>query len=180
MFPVVVVIGFILWKYANGSDPLDPNLDCKIGCKVFAGGSSHCFASIRKLGNHRSSKRLRCFNPPKATNLAILVILAGAPSLGTLKQTQVLGLNVVSEKKCKASDKVVECIDCEKRLHAKCSDLSVDELIMTENGSSDWYCTKCKADCGLCSRAILNGHKTVQCDGCELWIHNEMFVNIIG
>ena len=27
--------------------------------------------------------------------------------------------------------------------------------------------------CCLCSRAVLNGHKAVQCDGCELWIRNE-------
>ena len=27
-------------------------------------------------------------------------------------------------------------------------------------------------DCGLCSCAVLNGPKAVQCDGCELWIHN--------
>ena len=78
---------------------------------------------------------------------------------------------MVSAKKCKVSDKVVECVDCEKRLHAKCSDLSVDELVIIENGSSDWYCTTCKADCGLCSRAVLNGHKAVQWDGCELLIH---------
>ena len=31
----------------------------------------------------------------------------------------------------------------------------------------------CKADCCLCSSTILNGYKVVQCDGCELWIHNE-------
>ena len=30
---------------------------------------------------------------------------------------------------------------------------------MIENGSSDWYCTNCKAVYGLCSRAVLNGHK---------------------
>ena len=71
------------------------------------------------------------------------------------------------------SDAVIECVDCEKRYSAKCSDLSVDEFIMIENGSNDWYYTNCKADCGLCSRAVLNGHKAVQCDGCELWIHNE-------
>ena len=59
MFPEVVVIGFNLWKYATGSDLLGPNLDCKISCKVFVGGSSHCFASIRKLGKHRSSERLK-------------------------------------------------------------------------------------------------------------------------
>ena len=59
IFPVVVVLGFILWKWANGSDLADPNLDCRIGSKVFADGSSHCFTSIRKLGNRRSSERLR-------------------------------------------------------------------------------------------------------------------------
>ena len=31
--------------------------------------------------------------------------------------------------------------------------------------------TEC--DSAVCSRAVLNGHKAVQCDGCELWIHNE-------
>ena len=57
MFPVVVVLGFILWKWANGSDSADPNLDCRTDSKVFANGSSHCFTSIRKLGNRRSSER---------------------------------------------------------------------------------------------------------------------------
>ena len=41
----------------------------------------------------------------------------------------------------------------------------------SENGS--WYCTSCKADCGLCSGAVLYSHKAVQCDKCEMWIHNE-------
>ena len=51
-------------------------------------------------------------------------------------------------------------------------------LFTIENGSIDWYCTNCKADCGMYSRAVLNGHKAVQCDGCELWIHNEcLFVS---
>ena len=31
----------------------------------------------------------------------------------------------------------------------------------------------CKADCGLCSGAVLYGHKAVQCDKCEMWIHNK-------
>ena len=44
---------------------------------------------------------------------------------------------------------------------------------MIENVSSDLYCTNCKAECGLCSRAVLNGHKAVQCDCFELRIHNE-------
>ena len=57
MFPVVVDIGFILWKYANRADSLDPNLDCRINLVEFAERSSHYFASIRKLGNRRSSER---------------------------------------------------------------------------------------------------------------------------
>ena len=78
MFPVVVVMGFILWKWANGSDSAAPNLvDCRIGSKVFSDGSSHCFTSIRKLGTRRRSDMLRCFNSSNGTNLAILIILAG-------------------------------------------------------------------------------------------------------
>ena len=48
--------------------------------------------------------------------------------------------------------------------------IGIDELITTGNGSSDWYCTNCEADCGLCSRPVLNGHKASQNYGCELWI----------
>ena len=42
-----------------------------------------------------------------------------------------------------------------------------------ESGDGAWYCTNCKADCGLCSGAVLKGHKAVQCDSCDMWIHNE-------
>ena len=49
MFPVVVVLGFIIWKWANGSDSADPNLDCRIGSKMFADGSSHCFTAYGNL-----------------------------------------------------------------------------------------------------------------------------------
>ena len=68
---------------------------------------------------------------------------------------------------------MIECTDCEKRFHAKCSNLGADDLLKIETGNSDWYCTNCKADCGLCSGDVLSVHKAVQCDGCEMWIHNE-------
>ena len=42
-----------------------------------------------------------------------------------------------------------------------------------ESGDGAWYCTNCKADCGLCSGAVLKGHKAVRCDSCDMWIHNE-------
>ena len=37
-------------------------------------------------------------------------------------------------------------------------------------GSGFWYC---KAECGLCSGAVLNDHKAVQCDKCKMWVHND-------
>ena len=43
--------------------------------------------------------------------------------------------------------------------------------LKSRNGS--WYCTDCKADCDICSGPVLYGHKAVQCDKCDMWIHNE-------
>ena len=77
------------------------------------------------------------------------------------------------KKYCKTSDKVVECEDCKKRFHATCSELGNEAFEKIESGIDTWYCTDCKVDCGLCSCAVLNGHKAVQCDLCEMWIHNE-------
>ena len=67
----------------------------------------------------------------------------------------------------------MECEDCKKRFHATCSELGNEALEKNELGIDTWYCTDCKADCGLCSRVVLNGHKAVQCDSCEMRLHNE-------
>ena len=133
MFPVVVVLGFILWKWANGSDSADPNLDFRIGSKVFADGSSYCFTSIRKLGNRRSSERLRCFDSSKGTNLAILIILAGDIETNPSPRSQCS----LCKKYCKVSDKVIECTDCEKRFHAKCSNSEADGLLKIKTDNRD-------------------------------------------
>ena len=77
------------------------------------------------------------------------------------------------KKYCKASDRPPESEECEKRFHASCSKLGDDELLKIETGDGAWYCSNCKADCGLCSGTDLNGHKAVQCDSCDMWIHNE-------
>ena len=97
--------------------------------------------------------------------LAILIILAGDIETNPGPRSRC--------SLCKVSDKVIKCTDCGKRFHAKCSNLGADDLLTIETGNSDWYCTNCKADCGLCSGAVLSVHKAVQCDGCEMWIHNE-------
>ena len=71
------------------------------------------------------------------------------------------------------SDRLPKCEECEKRFHASCSNLGDDELLRTESGDGAWYCTNCKPACGLCSGAVLKGHKAVQCDNCDMWTHNE-------
>ena len=76
------------------------------------------------------------------------------------------------KKYCKALDKVVECEDCEKRFHALCAKLGDNELLKLESGNGSWYCPNCKAHCRLCSGAVLKDHNAVQCDDCEMWVHN--------
>ena len=76
------------------------------------------------------------------------------------------------KKYCKAAEKAVKCEDCEKRFHASCVNLGPVELQKIESGNDSWYCSNCKAECSLCSGAVLNSHKAVQCDKCEMWVHN--------
>ena len=142
---LLLVFGLILWKWMNGMYSLGSIQECGIGYKHSHNRVSQCLASIRKLGNRRSSEELRSFKPSKGTNLFIHIILAGD----------------IEKKKKK------------KRFHASCSNLGDDELLRIESGDGAWYCTNCKADCGLCSGAVLKGHKAVQCDSCDMWIHNE-------
>ena len=61
----------------NGVNSLGSNQECRIGYKHSHSRVSQCLASIRKLGNRRSSEGLRSFKPSKGTNLFILIILAG-------------------------------------------------------------------------------------------------------
>ena len=164
-----LVFGLILWKWMNGVDSLGSNQECRIGYRHSNSRVSQCLASIRKLGNRRSSEGLRSFKPSKGTNLFILIILAGDIEMNPGPRFQ-CGL---CKKYCKASDRLLECEECEKRFHASCSNLSDNELLRIESGDGAWYCTICKADCGLCSGAVLKGHKAVRCDSCNMWIHNE-------
>ena len=49
--------------------------------------------------------------------------------------------------------------------------LGNDELEKLESGIGIWYCSNCKADCGLCSGAVLGCHKAVQCSDAVLGCH---------
>ena len=113
-------------------------------------------AYTRKLGNRRSSEGLRSFKPSNGTNLITLLILAGDIEMNPGPRFQ-----------------FVECEDCEKCFHASSAKLGDNELLKLKSGNGSWYCTNCKADCGLCSGAVLKDHKAVQCHNCEMWVYNE-------
>ena len=57
-----------------------------------------------------------------------------------------------------------------------CANLSEKEL---GSEKETWYCKDCKAECGLCSGDVLNNHKAVQCDKCEMWVHNDYAIQAV-
>ena len=166
---LMLVFGLCVWKWTSSVTTLDPNQSCSIGFDGSASGIAQSLACTRKLGKCRSSEGLRSFNPSKGTNLLILIILAGDIEMNPGPRSQCR----LCKRYCKASEKSVKCEECEKRFHTSCISLDEKELLELESGNESWYCTNCKADCGLCSGAVLYGHKAVQCDKCEMWIHNK-------
>ena len=71
LYKSVLLLGFglILWKWMNRVDSLGSNQECRIGYKHSHSRVSQCLASIRSLGNRRSSEGLRSFKPSKGTNI---------------------------------------------------------------------------------------------------------------
>ena len=106
----------------TGVDSLGSNQECRIGYKHSYSRVYQCLASIRKLGNRRRSEGLRSCKPSKGTNLFILTILAEDIEMNPGPRFQ-CGL---CKTYCKASDRLLECEECEKRFHASCSDLGDD------------------------------------------------------
>ena len=72
---LLLFFGLILWKWMNGVDSLGSNQECRMGYKPSHSRVFQCLASIRKLGNRKSSQGLHSFKPSKGTNLFILIIL---------------------------------------------------------------------------------------------------------
>ena len=93
---LLLVFGLILWERMNGVDSLGSNQECRIGYRHSHSRVSQCLASIRKLGNRRSSEGLHRFKPSKGTNLFILIILAGDIEMNP--GIQVPGFNVAYAK----------------------------------------------------------------------------------
>ena len=166
---LMLVFGLCVWKWTSSVATLDPNQSCRNGFVGSASGFAQSLACTRKLGKCRRSEGLRSFNPSKGTNLIIFIILAGDIKMNPGPRSQCR----LCKKYCKASEKSVKCEECEKCFHTSCVNLDEKELLELESGNGSWYCTNCKADCGLCSGAFLYGHKAVQCDKCEMWIHNK-------
>ena len=165
---LLLVFGLCVWKWTTSGDILDENQDCSIGFGNSVGRIAQSLAFTRKIGNRRGSEGLRSFNPSQGTNLLILIILAGDIEMNPGPRFQCR----TCKKYCKAAEKAVKCEDCEKRFHASCVNLGPVELQKIESDNDSWYCSNCKAECSLCSGAVLNSHKAVQCDKCEMWVHN--------
>ena len=53
---LLLVFGLILWKWMNAVDSLGSNQECRIYYKHSHNRVSQCLASVRKLGNRRSSE----------------------------------------------------------------------------------------------------------------------------
>ena len=113
----------------NGVDSLGSNQECRIGHENSHNRVSQCLASIRKLGNRRSSEGLHSFKPSKGTNLFILIILAGDIEMNPVPRFQCR----ICKQYCKASAKVVECEDCEKRVHASSAKKKNLEIMNSQN-----------------------------------------------
>ena len=165
---LLLVFGLCVWKWTTSGDILDENQDCSIGFGNSVGRIAQSLAFTRKIGNRRGSEGLRSFNPSQGTNLLILIILAGDIGMNPGHRFQCR----TCKKYCKAAEKAVKCEDCEKRFHASCVNLGPVELQKIESDNDSWYCSNCKAECSLCSGAVLNSHKAVQCDKCEMWVRN--------
>ena len=45
-------------------------------------------------------------------------------------------------------------------------------MLKLESGNGSWYCTNCKADVDYAAVLLLKDQKAVQCDNCEMWVHN--------
>ena len=108
--------------------------ECRIGYKHSHTRVSQCLASIKKLGNRRSSEGLRSFKPSKGTTLFILIILAWGIQMNAGPRFQ-CGF---CKKYCKASERLLECEECEKRFHASCSDFGDNELLRIVSGDGAW------------------------------------------
>ena len=74
---LVMVLGFIIWKWLNSVHSLDSNQKCCIGFGYTSDSLSHFVAYSMELGNHRSSEGLRSFKASRGTNLIVVIILTG-------------------------------------------------------------------------------------------------------
>ena len=154
MSALFLALGYCFWKWINSTCSLDPNHDCNVGTEKTSGNIFQLFAYLRKLGNRRGSEGLHNFKPSKRTNL-----LTSISWLETMKLTQSPGSCFGYAKNTVDLPTNVTCNDFEKRFHATCANPSEKDLSDLKTENEPWYCSDCKADCGPCSRALLNSHK---------------------
>ena len=105
MLSVMLVLGFVVWKYSCGLKLTSWNSE---RCNICGSGLTQYLANARKLGNRKSSEGISCFRPSHGINLAIILILSGDKEVNPGPRFQC----GVCKNYCKASDRIVECEDC--------------------------------------------------------------------
>jgi exonuclease III len=72
----------------------------------------------------------------------------------------------------KNNDNAIQCDDCNKWVHSKCEMIDDQTYKLLGESEENWYCSICAANCGMCDRKVRNKDPAIQCDKCNLWIHN--------
>ena len=95
-------------------------------------------------------------------------------------------------KNCvRKNQKYLPCLECGKRTHFKCTELSLTEYYILKNGTPNFFCHICKPlvnenantqgsllnntssidPCIECKIAVEDGQKAIMCDKCCKWVH---------
>ena len=120
-----------------------------------------------KIGTIRRS--LKCENRCVSTYLSILLLLCGDVEMNPGPNNTC----AICDKIVKNRDKALQCDNCEKWSHIKCS--NIDNVTYQELAKSDenWFCQNCVSPCGICFDDVSCTDPAIECDSCHLWIHNK-------
>ena len=78
----------------------------------------------------------------------------------------------ICSKYVKKMEKAVQCDDCDHWNHIECVNIDVEHYILLQNSEKKWFCPNCVSPCGICTKNVTKSDPAIECDSCELWIHN--------
>ena len=77
----------------------------------------------------------------------------------------------ICHKLVKRNDKAIQCDDCDRWIHARCTGIDKNTYIKLQKSDDKWHCSNCIAPCGLCSGSVHNYNRAIECDKYKAWIH---------